>query len=242
MPEGERARRSGGGLAALRAPIYHILDPLTDWMVRRRVHPNLLTTLGFALTVVAGVFYAVDHVRTAGALVLLGGAFDVFDGRVARLGGLASKFGSFYDSTLDRMSEVVVYLGLLSLYNRYQADLTDITMIYLIMLAMAGSLMVSYTRARAEALGLDCTVGFMQRPERIVLLGGGSLLFGLMWEGKVISIVIIVVALLTNVTAVQRIVWVRRRASGVPLDAPLAAPELAARRGPATSTQEVRIS
>ena len=67
MPEGERARRSGGGLAALRAPVYRILDPLTDWMVRRRVHPNLLTTLGFALTVVAGVFYAVDHVRIAGA-------------------------------------------------------------------------------------------------------------------------------------------------------------------------------
>ena len=137
---------------------------------------------------------------------------------------------------------MVVYLGLLSLYNRYQADLTDITMIYLILLAMAGSLMVSYTRAHAEALGLDCTVGFMQRPERIMLLGGGSLLFGLMWEGKVISIVIIVVALLTNVTAVQRIVWVQRRASRVPLDAPRAAPELAARRGPATSTQEVRIS
>jgi len=130
LPEGERARRSGGGLAALRAPVYRILDPLKDWMVRRRVHPNLLTTLGFALTVIAGVFYAVDHVRTAGALVLLGGAFDVFDGRVARLSGLVSKFGSFYDSTLDRISEVVVYLG------------------------------------------LDCTVGFMQRPERIVLLGG----------------------------------------------------------------------
>jgi CDP-diacylglycerol--glycerol-3-phosphate 3-phosphatidyltransferase len=72
---------------------------------------------------------------------------------IARLSGLASKFGSFYDSTLDRISEVVVYLGLLSLYHRYQADLTDITMVYLILLAMAGSLMVSYTRARAEALG-----------------------------------------------------------------------------------------
>lgn len=211
------ARRRPQGLEALRSPTYRVTQPVTDWLVRRRVHPNLLTTLGFVVTVVAGGFYAVDHVRTAGALVLLGGVFDVFDGRVARVGGLASKFGAFYDSTLDRISEVVVYLGLLSLYNRYQADLTDITMVYLILLAMAGSLMVSYTRARAEALGLDCTVGLMQRPERIVLLGGGSLLFGLMWEGKVVSIVIIVVALLTNATAVQRIVWVHRRASGVPL-------------------------
>ena len=228
MPEKDR------GLEALRAPTYRVLDPLTDWMVRRNVHPNLLTTLGFAVTVVAGGFYAVDHVRTAGFFVLVGGAFDIFDGRVARLSGLASKFGSFYDSTLDRISEVVVYLGLLSLYNRYQADAMDITMIYLILLAMAGSLMVRYTRARAEALGLDCKVGFMQRPERIVLLGGASLAFGLMWEGKAISIVIIVVALLTNVTAIQRIVWVQRRASGVPLHGPQSVPT--------TSTEEARTS
>ena len=103
--------------------------------------------------------------------------FDLFDGRVARVSGLASKFGAFYDSTLDRISEGVVYLGLLSLYNRYLADVNDVTMIYLILLAMSGSFMVSYTKARAEALGLECPGGLMQRPERIVLLGGGSLLF-----------------------------------------------------------------
>ena len=116
--------------------------------------------------------------------MLLGGAFDLFDGRVARLGGMASKFGAFYDSTLDRISEGVVYLGLLSLYNRYLADVNDVTMIYLILLAMSGSFMVSYTKARAEALGLECKGGLMQRPERIILLGGGSLLFGLMWGGQ----------------------------------------------------------
>ncbi len=210
----------GLNLDALRHPVYRIIGPLTGWLVRRRVHPNLLTTLGFLCVVVAGGLYAIDHVRTAGLLVLLGGAFDIFDGRVARLSGLASKFGSFYDSTLDRISEVVVYLGLLSLYNRYQHDLTDITMIYLILLAMAGSLMVSYTRARAEALGLACTVGLMQRAERVVLLGGASLAFGLMWDGKAISIVVIVVALLTNVTALQRMVWVYQHAAGVPLTPP----------------------
>ena len=84
--------------------------------------------------------------------------------------GLGSKFGSFYDSTLDRISEIVVYIGLLSLYNQYQTDLQDIGMIYAIMLAMGGSLMISYTRARAAALGLDCSVGLMQRPERAVPL------------------------------------------------------------------------
>lgn len=195
-----------------------IIDPVTRWLVKIGVHPNAITTAGFVTTVVAGLMYGQDHVRWAGLLVLLGGAFDIFDGRVARLSGLASKFGSFYDSTLDRISEIVVYIGLLSLYNQYQTDLQDIGMIYAIMLAMGGSLMISYTRARAAALGLDCSVGLMQRAERVVLLGAGSLAFGLMWDGLVLSTVIVIVAVLTNVTAFHRIYWVYKRAAGVPLD------------------------
>ncbi|MCH7564777.1 MAG: CDP-alcohol phosphatidyltransferase family protein [Gemmatimonadetes bacterium] len=195
-----------------------IVDPVTRRLVKIGVHPNALTTAGFVTTVVAGLMYGQDHVRWAGLLVLLGGAFDIFDGRVARLSGLASKFGSFYDSTLDRISEIVVYIGLLSLYNQYQTDLQDIGMIYAIMLAMGGSLMISYTRARAAALGLDCSVGLMQRAERVVLLGAGSLAFGLMWDGLVLSAIIVIVAVLTNVTAFHRIYWVYKRAAGVPLD------------------------
>ena len=85
MPEqGSGSPGRDRGLEALRGTTYRVLDPLTDWMVRRNVHPNLLTTLGFAVTVVAGAFYAVDHVRTAGFFVLIGGVFDIFDGRVAR--------------------------------------------------------------------------------------------------------------------------------------------------------------
>ncbi len=195
-----------------------IIDPVTRRLVKSGVHPNALTTAGFVTTVVAGLMYGQDHVRWAGLLVLVGGAFDIVDGRVARLGGLASKFGSFYDSTLDRISEIVVYIGLLSLYNQYQTDLQDIGMIYAIMLAMGGSLMISYTRARAAALGLDCSVGLMQRAERVVLLGAGSLVFGLMWDGLVLSTVIVIVAVLTNITAFHRIYWVYKRAAGVPLD------------------------
>ena len=138
-------------LESLRGGVYRILDPLTDALARRRVHPNALTTMGFGVTTGAAYAFHLHMVQLGGFLVLLGGFFDILDGRVARLTGLGSKFGAFYDSTLDRIGEVVVYLGLLSLYNRYQADLTDITMVYLILLAMAGSLMVSYTRARAEA-------------------------------------------------------------------------------------------
>ncbi len=208
----------GKNLDDLRDRVYPIIDPLTRWLVRKRVHPNLITTSGFVVTVFAGFLYGTDHVRTAGLFVLLGGAHDIFDGRVARESGLQSKFGAFYDSVLDRISEVVIYIGLISLYNQYEMSLLNIGMIYLIALAMAGSLMISYTRAKAETLGLDCSVGLMQRAERVVLLGVGSLIFGLSWDGLVISGVIVIFAVLTNYTAVRRIVWVYKRAAGVPLD------------------------
>jgi CDP-diacylglycerol---glycerol-3-phosphate 3-phosphatidyltransferase len=205
-------------LESLRGRVYRIIEPLIDDLVRWRVHPNLLTTLGFVATLGAGLAFHQHHVRVAGFLVLLGGFFDILDGRVARLTGLGSKFGAFYDSTLDRISEVVVFMGILSLYNSYRQELGDVGMIYLVMLAMAGSLMISYTRARAEALGLDCRVGLMPRAERVVLIGAASLFFGEAWNGLALKVVIVILAVLTNLTAFQRIVWVYRHARGVPLD------------------------
>jgi len=203
--------------------MYRITDPLIRWMIRIGIHPNAVTTAGFVTTLGAGFFFHRDHVRTAGLFVLLGGLFDLLDGRVARESGLASKFGSFYDSTLDRISEIVVYLGLASLYNNVLTEdaLTqrvDVAMVYVVMLAMGGSLMVSYTRARAQGLGLDCKVGLMQRPERIVLLGVAALFFGLDFNGLFLSLVIVLVAVLTNITAIHRIVWVFQHGAGVPLD------------------------
>lgn len=208
-------------LDSLRQPVYNIIQPACEWLVRKRVHPNAITTLGFLAVVASGYFYHEDHVRWAGFFVLLGGSMDIFDGRVARMSGLASKFGAFYDSVLDRMSEIVMYLGLLSLYTKYQSGPMDLAMIYVIMLAAAGSIMVSYTRARAEGLGLDCSVGLMQRPERVVALGGASLFFGLSYQGLILSAIIVIVAILTNLTVIQRMVWVYKRATGVPLDAPV---------------------
>jgi len=194
-------------LNSLRQPVYGIIEPVSAWLVRKRVHPNVITTMGFI-----------------GFLVLLGGLFDIFDGRVARMSGLASKFGAFYDSVLDRMSEVAMYVGLLSLYVKYQSGPMDVFMIYVIMVAAGGSLMVSYTRAKAEALGLDCSVGLMQRAERLVLIGAASMFFGLRWDGMVLTVVIVIVAILTNFTVIQRMVWVYKRATGVPLDDMVQAP------------------
>jgi CDP-diacylglycerol--glycerol-3-phosphate 3-phosphatidyltransferase len=208
------------GLDTLRGPVNRIIDPTVRWMVARHIHPNAVTTVGFLCVTGAGYLYHLDHVRWAGFLVLLGGMWDIFDGQVARVSGMASKFGSFYDSTLDRMSEIVMFAGLLSLYNSYGAALGDVWMVYVIFAAMAGALMVSYTRARAEGLGLDCKVGLMQRPERVVLLGAASLLFGLDFDGVVLKAVIVAVAVLTNLTAFQRIWWVYRNAAGVPVDDP----------------------
>lgn len=210
-------------LESLRGVVYRWIRPMTDWLVKADVHPNLLTTLGFLVTSGSAVAFHQHHVRLAGFLILLGGLFDILDGRVARLSHLGSKFGAFYDSTIDRISEIAVYFGILSLYNDYRLELGDVGMIYLIMLAMAGSLMISYTRARAEALGLDCRVGLMARAERVVLIGGASLFFGEAWDGLVLRGVILVLAVLSNITAFQRIVWVYRQAGGVPLDAPVSA-------------------
>ncbi len=201
----------------LRAAVEPIMAALTRW----RVHPNTLSTIGFLVTCSSGFFFHQHHVRTAGLLILLGGIFDLFDGTVARRTGLASPFGAFYDSTLDRLSEIVVYLGLLSLYNDYRLELGDVGTIYAIMLAMAGSLMISYTRARAEALDINCSVGIMQRAERVILIGAAALLFGEDGNGIVLKVVIYVLAVLTNFTVLQRIWWVWRntRPEGVAVGA-----------------------
>lgn len=186
------------------------VEPVVGALTRWRVHPNTLSSLGFLITCSSGYFFHQHEVRTAGALILVGGIFDLFDGTVARRTGLASPFGAFYDSTLDRLSEIVVYLGLLSLYNDYRLELGDVGMIYTVLLAMAGSLMISYTRARAEALGIECSIGLMQRAERVLLIGLAALVFGDQNGGIVLKSVLVVLAVLTNLTVLQRIWWVYR--------------------------------
>lgn len=193
-----------------------LLQPVPRALVRAGVHPNHVTSVGFVVTMAAGAAFLMGHVRIAGALVLLGGLFDILDGQVARSSGLSSVFGSFYDSTLDRISEIAVFVGIFSLYGGGHPDFEYPWMVYTVALAMAGSLMVSYTRARAEALGIDCNVGMMQRPERVVLIGVSSLLFGGAWNGAVLTLVLLVMAVMTNLTTVQRIIWVYRHTERTP--------------------------
>ncbi|MEX0912879.1 MAG: CDP-alcohol phosphatidyltransferase family protein, partial [Gemmatimonadota bacterium] len=196
--------------------LLQFVGPLFEPLIRRRIDPNYITTLGFLITISAGIAFFLGHTRIGGLLVLVGGFVDIVDGQVARGTGRVSIFGSFYDSTLDRISEIVVFLGIFSLYGGGHPDFDYPWMVYTVALAMAGSLMVSYTRARAEALGLDCKVGVMQRLERVVLIGGAALLFGGAFEGAVLTGVLIIMAVLTNFTAFQRIVWVYRHTSVTP--------------------------
>ena len=181
-----------------------------DFLVRRRANPNVITSVGVLVNLAAGLAYFLFHIQTGGALVLVGGLLDIVDGQVAVRTGRQTVFGSFYDSTTDRIAEIVVMLGVMSLYLGKEPNIGEPWMAYVVAAAMAGSLMVSYTRAKAEALGLDCRVGLMQRAERIILLGGSSLFFGRWHRGAVLTWVMLAMAVLTNLTAIYRIYWVSR--------------------------------
>lgn len=196
--------------SALRPLIAPLIERPMGALGRAGVNPNVVTTLGFLVTVSAGLAFFLGNIRTGGLLILLGGLMDMVDGAIARAAGLSTKFGSFYDSTLDRASEIVVLLGVMSLYLGPGRDIGEPWMVYLVVLAMAGSLMVSYTRARAEGLGIDCKVGLMQRAERIILLGGSTMIFGPWRHGIALTVVVWAMAVLTNATAMYRIYWVYR--------------------------------
>lgn len=167
--------------------IYKIINPLVNGMIKVGITPNFITTTGLILNILAaGLFvYAGLHtcallgdftlVGWTGALILFAGLFDMMDGRVARVGGMSSTFGALYDSVLDRYSELFTLLGI-SYYLILQGYLVGSILTFL---ALIGSLMVSYVRARAEGLGLECKVGLMQRPERVVLTALGAILCGL---------------------------------------------------------------
>ncbi|MBA2565972.1 MAG: CDP-alcohol phosphatidyltransferase family protein [Gemmatimonadetes bacterium] len=205
----------------LKALALGILSPVTRVLVKRRVHPNVLTTLGFLVTLGAALAFFLGRVRLGGFIVLAAGAFDILDGKVARETGLASKFGSFYDSTLDRISELVIYASLLSVYLESPYP----WVVYVTFAAAGGALMVSYTRARAEALGIPCKIGLMQRPERVVGLGVGAML-GI----EALVVVLSLLAVLSTFTAVERIFAVYGVARAVPLDGPIPAERLAGRK------------
>jgi CDP-diacylglycerol--glycerol-3-phosphate 3-phosphatidyltransferase len=171
-----------------------IFDVLVDWLSDLRVHPNILTLLGLVVNIFAAVLFAKGLFFWAGLVVLFAGIFDMVDGEVARRTKRDTKFGAFFDSVIDRYSDLILLLGIVHWYAKWN----QMFYVWLTGLVLVGSILTSYTRARAESLIPACKVGFLERPERIVLLIIGALtdrLAPVLW----------VMAILSNWTVSQRI-------------------------------------
>jgi CDP-diacylglycerol--glycerol-3-phosphate 3-phosphatidyltransferase len=188
--------------------IGHQLDPFLYQLIRfvfgNRRNPDFFTWLGFLSTLVASFLLIQDHWRVAGLVILLSGCFDLFDGVVARKSGKVTAFGAFLDSVVDRYSDLFLLLALLIYYlKKGEGDLAILTFVISI-----GVTLIPYTRARAEALQVQCNIGLMERAERIILFSAGTLFH---WMEPVLWIM----AILTHFTVLQRIyhVWRTLRAS-----------------------------
>jgi len=179
---------------------------LATWLGRLPITPNQVTVVGMLITFSAAGLIATGHLLLGGVVLAFGGTFDILDGALARVTKRQYPYGAFFDSTLDRYAEAAVYIGLAAYFlDRPGAQ----AMVLPTIVALVGSQLVSYVRARAQSLGFSCETGLFARPERVViivagLILGGAILVGVVW----------VLAFLTNLTALQRIfeVWGQARA------------------------------
>lgn len=215
----------------LQSGIYYVINPVVRFLIRIGLTPNGVTTIGFILNIGVAVIFIMgaekgnrldlSYVGWGGALVLFAGIFDMLDGQVARLGNMKSESGALFDSVLDRYSELVTFLGICYYLVSQHYFLSSL----FAFIALIGSMMVSYTRARAEGLGVECKGGLMQRPERVVLIGlsgiacgisasilGGDyklfvpgIPFHVFETMSVFTIPITIMAMLTNITAFNRL-------------------------------------
>ena len=209
----------------LQQGIYKVINPFVRLLIRCGVTPNMVTTVGMLgnlagaiLLIYAGYeagrtgMVPYDLVTWAGVVIIGFSLFDMLDGQVARLGGMASKFGAMYDSVLDRYCELFTLGGVAYYFMQFDALAAAI----ITYAAIVGSLMVSYVRARAEGLGVECKVGLMQRPERVVVTFVGILATGILgmcgvkWANVVLTVAMLIIAVLANFTAFVRISHCKR--------------------------------
>lgn len=175
------------------------LGGLARLLAAAHIHPNLLTSIGLVINGVAASLFAIGEFFSAGVVVLLGAIFDLVDGPVARESNRVTRFGGLLDSVLDRYSDLILLMGLLV----YYASINRFFYIVLTAIVMTGSVLVSYTRARAENVIPSCKVGFLERPERIVLIIIGALF-------NRIAPVLWVIAVLSNITVIHRVTYAWR--------------------------------
>ena len=187
-------------LGRYREPVRSWIDPIGLALYRHlHLRPNHLTLLGLGVSLLAATAFIGARIRTGGVLLILAGLCDFFDGSLARASGQVSTFGAFLDSVIDRYSDLVVLLGIVVLY----AHMSHMRGAIVAMAGLIGSMMVSYTKARAESIGVRCTVGMMERPERMICLIAGALL-------DLLEPALWVLAVLSNLTALQRIAFTWR--------------------------------
>ena len=215
----------------VKALAHGVFDPMVGAIAATGLKPDHLTVLGLLTSVIAGIVFSAGLFRLAALITILAGIFDILDGQLARRTGTISRFGAFFDSTLDRLADAAVLLGIAGYFVRQLVDMTTnparvfanlqrglepityAVIALLAVLAMVGAFMVSYTRARAEGLGLECKVGWFERPERMVLI----IVMGFFGLGPVIPAGLLILAALSLVTAIQRVthVWKITRGAGM---------------------------
>ncbi|MFZ5519542.1 MAG: CDP-alcohol phosphatidyltransferase family protein [Candidatus Zhuqueibacterota bacterium] len=201
----------------VRTTFLKIIAPVINFFIKRRLNPNHFTTIGLIVSIFAAYLFGSGRLRWGGLVMLIGGLFDVIDGRVARATNRVTKFGALYDSTLDRYSEVMIFFGLAYYFVTvpWQSGDINVSLIAAIAVSVAigGSIMTSYVRARAEGLGLECKVGVMQRTERVLFISLGALI-----HNVALVVAIFLVAIFSNITAIQRVyhVWLTERRKGNP--------------------------
>ncbi len=202
----------------LQQVIYKIINPLIKGMIKIGITPNIVTTVGFIGNIVAAAFFIVASqqpdlcsqattVGWGGFIIIASGLFDMMDGRLARMGNMSSSFGAMWDSTLDRYSELVSLFGIVLVFLE---DESWFWMGVVTFAAMVGSVMVSYVRARAEGLDIECKVGFMQRPERVVVTAVTAILTGVSGSLWWLAGGMILIAVLANITAFWRVAYCYR--------------------------------
>jgi CDP-diacylglycerol--glycerol-3-phosphate 3-phosphatidyltransferase len=189
--------------------LQHVLDAVVGAFAALRIHPNILTFIGFAINLLAAYFFAFGYFLWAGATIIVAGVFDMTDGRVARVTHRVTAFGGFFDSVMDRYSDLVLLIGLLVFYGR----VNRFWYVSLVAVAMIGSVMTSYARARAENLISSCKVGFLERPERVVLIIIGAL-FDRM------APVLWIIAILSNLTVIHRVIYTWQQSRRLALERP----------------------
>lgn len=200
----------------LQKVIYHVITPLISALIKLHITPNIITFVGLLLNLLATALFIyaavyapqqLNLIGWGGAVILFAGLFDMIDGRLARVGGMQSTFGALWDSTLDRYSELFTLFGI-AIYLLLNGYVWSGVVTFA---AMVGSVMVSYVRARAEGLAIECKVGFMQRPERVVVTSVGALLCGCCADGVsfdplwLLIVPMYLIAILANITAFWRI-------------------------------------